>query len=82
MEQKNITTSKQSQPQVSKYRVISTDIWNLFKKYLPTDADLSTFAEDVHELDKKYHEMNDLEAYGFMQKLLKVYFEELNRIKG
>ena len=82
MEQKNKATSKQSDQQVSKYRVISTDIWNLFKKYLPIDADLTSFTEDVHKLDQKYHEMNDLEAYGFMQKLLKVYFEELNRIKG
>ena len=74
--------SKNSDNPVSKYRVISTDIWNLFKKYLPIDADLTTFTEDVHELDQKYHGMNDLEAYGFMQKLLKVYFEELCRIKG
>ena len=64
------------------YREISNDVWQLFKKYLPIDADLSTFTEDVHELDQKYHDMNDLEAYGFMQKLLKVYFDELNRIKG
>ena len=77
-----MSDSKKSDATVSKYRAISTDIWVLFKKYLPIDADLSAFTEDVHELDQKYHDMNDLEAYGFMQKLLKVYFDELNRIKG
>lgn len=70
------------EPQVSKYSAISRDIWILFKKYLPTDADLTTFTDDVHALDQKYHEANDLEAYGFMQKLLKVYFDELSRLKG
>lgn len=70
------------EPQVSKYSAISRDIWILFKKYLPTDVDLTTFTDDVHALDQKYHEANDLEAYGFMQKLLKVYFDELGRIKG
>jgi hypothetical protein len=49
----------------------------LFKKYLPTNADLTTFTEDVHKLDQKYHEAGDLDAYRFMQKLLKVYFDEL-----
>lgn len=72
------TVSKQV-PTVSKYSVISRDIWVLFKKYLPIGADLTTFLDDVHELDQKYKEDD---AYEFMQKLLKVYFDELNRIKG
>ena len=58
------------------YREISNDVWQLFKKYLPENADTSKFAEDVHELDVKY------KSDPFMQKLLKVYFDELNRIKG
>ena len=64
---------------VSKYRAISTNIWNLFKKYLPTGADLTTWCEDVHKLDEEY---KGSEEYEFMQKLLKVYFDELNRVKG
>lgn len=67
---------------LKKYHEVTTDIWKIFKKYHPADADLNEFTQDVHALDQKYHEMNDLEAYGFMQKLLKVYFDELNRIKG
>lgn len=67
---------------VSKYSEISRDVWVLFKKYLPTNADLSEFTDDVHALDRKYHEMNDLDAYGFMQKLMKVYFDELKDMKG
>ena len=64
---------------VSKYSEISTNIWVLFKKYLPYDADLDEFADDVHQLTEKY---GDTEYREFMQKLLKVYFDELNRIKG
>lgn len=64
---------------VSKYSEISTNIWVLFKKYLLADADLTTFADDVHALDLKYKGQDE---YKFMQKLLKVYFDELNRIKG
>ena len=62
-----------------KYMEVSSDIWRVFKKYLPDNADLSTFANDVHYLDRKYAKD---EGYQFMQKLLKVYFDELNRIKG
>ena len=67
---------------VSRYAEVSNDIWAIFKKYLPEDADLNEFTDDVHALDEKYHEAGDLNAYRFMQKLMKVYFDELNRIKG
>ena len=68
-----------SEPQVSKYSEISRDAWVLFKKFLPTDADLTAFTDDVHALDQKY---KDQDEYHFMQNLLKVYFDELNRLKG
>lgn len=58
---------------------ISSDVWNTFRKYHPQDANLAEFSADVHELDQKYKETD---GYTFMQKLLKVYFDELNRIKG
>lgn len=64
------------------YAEVSSDIWTIFKKYLPEDADLNEFTDDVHALDQKYHDANNLEAYRFMQKLMKVYFDELNKIKG
>ena len=67
------------EPQVSKYSEISRDVWVLFKKYLPADADLTPFADDVHALDLKYRGQD---GYKFMQKLLKVYFDELNELKG
>lgn len=69
----------ESDNRVSKYRAISTDIWDLFKKYLPISADLTTFVEDVHALDQKY---KGQDGYLFMQKLLKVYFDELKELKG
>lgn len=62
-----------------KYREISGDVWKLFKKYLPSDASLDDFGDDVGNLDKKY---KGKEGYRFMQRLLKVYFDELNDIKG
>ena len=68
-----------SEPQVSKYSEISRDVWVLFKRFLPTDADLITFTDDVHALDQKY---KDQDEYHFMQNLLKVYFDELNKLKG
>lgn len=67
---------------VSKYREISRDVWVLFTKYLPTSADLTTFGSDVVDLDEKYLPKGDPDAYRFMQKLLKVYFDELRVIKG
>ena len=67
---------------IDKYAEASGDVWAIFKKYLPGDADLGTFTDDVHKLDEKYHNMNDLKAYRFMQKLLKVYFDELTEVKG
>lgn len=64
---------------IKDYTIISSDVWTIFKKYLPSDADLGSFADDVHQLTEKY---GDTEYREFMQKLLKVYFDELNRIKG
>ena len=65
--------------EIAKYQGISADVWMFFKKYLPTDADTMTVAQDIHNLDEKY---KNTDGYKFMQKLLKVYFDELNRIKG
>jgi hypothetical protein len=64
---------------IKKYQKVSSDIWGIFKKHLPADADLGEFTADVSELDRKY---KDTDEYLFMQKLLKVYFDELNRMKG
>lgn len=58
------------------YKEISNDVWKLFNKYLPEGADTSEFVRDVHDLDVKY------KSDPFMQKLLKVYFDELKDMKG
>lgn len=65
---------------IEEYRGISADVWNVFKKYFPEDADTDSFVNDVHVLDEKYRK--DVRQYCFMQKLLKVYFDELNELKG
>jgi len=64
---------------IIKYHEITTDVWKIFKKYQPSDANTDPFADDVHELDQKY---KGTDYYRFMQKLLKVYFDELNELKG
>lgn len=61
------------------YQGISADVWTIFKKFLPEDSDLDEFTDQVSSLTKKY---KGTEEYEFMQKLLKVYFDELNRVKG
>ena len=74
------TVGKQNMERsVSKYREISGFVWDFFKKYLPIDADLTTVGKDIQWLDEKY---KGTDEYAFMQKLLKVYFDELNRVKG
>lgn len=67
------------QDELKKYHEVTTDIWKIFKKYYPEDANLDEFADDVHELTVKYEGTDECK---FMQALLKVYFDELNRIKG
>lgn len=76
---KNTSVIEKSACRVSKYREISAFVWDFFKKYLPTNADLTTVTDDIHWLDEKY---KGTDEYKFMQDLLKVYFNELNRIKG
>ena len=65
---------------IAEYQGISTDVWQIFKKYFPDDADLDDFVKDVDALDKKYK--GDVRQYCFFQALLKVYFNELNELKG
>ena len=66
--------------EISDIQAISADVWKVFKKYFPADADTDSFADDVHALDEKYKDKPGM--YEFMQKLLKVYFQELNTMKG
>ena len=65
---------------IKNYQEVSSDVWRIFKKYFPAEVTLETFADDVHALDEKYRNKN-IEEYRFMQKLLKVYFDELGYIK-
>ena len=65
---------------IDEYKTISADVWLIFKKYFPPEADLGEFGDDVHKLDEKYRA--DVRQYCFMQQLLKVYFNELNELKG
>lgn len=64
---------------IAEYQGISADVWKIFKKYFPSGSNTDTFADDVHALDEKY---KGTDGYEFMQKLMKVYFQELNKIKG
>lgn len=63
----------------AKYREISADVWKIFTTYLPDGTKTDDFADRIHELDGKY---KDGPGYKFMQRLMKVYFDELREIKG
>lgn len=63
---------------IEEYKNISSDVWLTFKKYFPRDTDLTDMPDDLHELDQKYKA--DVRQYEFMQKLVKVYFGELNEL--
>ena len=65
---------------IKKYHEITTNVWKVFKKYQDPDANLYEFPDDVGKLDRTYKD--EPAAYEFMQRLLKVYFDELNKIKG
>lgn len=81
MNEKTVGKQK-SERTVSKYAEISGRVWNVFKNYLPNEADLGTFTQDIHELDQYLHDLNDIDLYRFGQKLMKAYFDELRDIKG
>lgn len=65
---------------IAEYQGISADVWMIFKKYFPADANLDEFTKDIDVLDKKYK--SDVRQYCFFQALMKVYFNELNELKG
>lgn len=65
---------------IAEYQGISADVWSVFKKYFPEGANTDSFTDDVHALDEKYND--NPRTYEFMKKLLKVYFNELNELKG
>lgn len=64
---------------IESYKTISNEVWKVFRSTFPEGSDLTKFTDEVALLDKKY---KDVEGYRFMQKLLKVYFEELVEVKG
>ena len=65
---------------LDEYKTISADVWMVFKKYFPEGSDTTSFADDIHALDEKYKA--NPRTYEFMRKLMKVYFDELNELKG
>ena len=65
---------------IEEYQGISADVWKIFKKYFPADVDKDSFTDDIHVLDEKYKD--NPRTYEFFQKLLKVYFQELNELEG
>ena len=59
---------------IKQYKDISADVWMIFKDKHTNAITWEKFWDGVHELNEKYY---GCPAYEFMQKLLKVYFEEL-----
>lgn len=65
---------------IDEYRQIESDVWMFFKKYFDDDADLMELEKDIHLLDTKYEK--NLRQYCFMQKLMKIHFDELVELKN
>lgn len=64
---------------IKKYTEISTDVWKLFRDKQTNVITWDAFWDGVHELNNKYE---GHEGYTLMQKLLKVYFDELKEVNG
>lgn len=63
---------------IEEYKNISADVWMIFKRFFPDGSDLTDLPDEIHKLDQKYKP--DVRQYCFMQRLLKVYFDELNEL--
>ena len=69
-----------TKPTIQQYRDMSAVVWQIFKKYYPDDADTNEFPDDAIMIGNKYKK--NLRYYEFVIKLLRVYMQELNEIKG
>ncbi len=62
---------------IKQYTDISRDVWKLFKDKYTNEISWEKFWDGVHELNEEYE---GCIAYEFMQKLLKLYFDELKEV--
>ena len=69
-----------TKPTIQQYRDMSAEVWQIFKKYYPDDADTNEFPDDAITIGNKYK--GNIRYYEFVIKLLRVYMQELNEIKG
>ena len=69
-----------TKPTIQQYRDMSAEVWQIFKKYYPDDADTNEFPDDAIAIGNKYK--GNIRYYEFVIKLLRVYMQELNEIKG
>ena len=71
------TKPAKSRLPIDLYKQISGDVWILFKNRHTEANGWEKFWDGVHELNEKYY---GCPAYDFMQKLLKLYFDELKEV--
>ena len=69
-----------TKPTIQQYRDMSAEVWQIFKKYYPDDADTNGFPDDATAIGNKYK--GNIRYYEIVVKLLRVYMQELNEIKG
>lgn len=67
-------------PTLKEFANISNEVWQIFRKYYPEDANVDDFPNDVAQIGKKY-KADDLK-YEYVCELLRVYTHVLNRMKG
>lgn len=71
------TKPAKSRVPLEAYTDISRDVWKLFKDKYTNEISWAKFWDGVHELNEEYE---GCIAYEFMQKLLKLYFDELKEV--
>ena len=69
-----------TKPTISEYRDMSNEVWQIFTKYYPDNMPPDDFPDDVSAIGKKYY--HNIRRWEFVVKLLRVYTQELNEIKG
>ena len=65
---------------LKEYRDMSNEVWQMFKKCYPEDGSADEFVKSASEIGNKYK--TDADKYGFVVGMMRLYMQELNKIKG
>lgn len=69
-----------TKPTIAEYRDMASEVWQIFKKCYPDDVPADVFVNESQALGNKYY--HDVRRWEFVVKMLRVFMQELNEIKG